>query len=104
MPTDIGPDEFTSLWCVTNRINCCDIDGEQTPQGAWFDPSSTEIQSSSFFITSHGNSVVRLQRISSMATPSGIYRCDVPDSNGEMQTLFAGLFLNTEGIHMYMIV
>ena len=36
-----------------------------------------------------------------MAAPSGIYRCDVPDSSGEIQSLFAGLFLNTEGTYVY---
>lgn len=92
--TEIGGDIISSLWCVTNKQDCCV--GENRA-GDWFYPNSTRIQdTSSDFSVTRGSSVVRLMRQGEQVA-TGIYACMIANSNGVIETLYAGLYPVNQG-------
>ena len=77
-----------ALNCVTNSsVNCCN----NTDVGGWRDESGTPVyqgaDGTTCLYVTRGDGVISLHRNCSDHTP-GLWRCDIPDSSGEMQNLY----------------
>ena len=87
---DIG-DGDRALNCVTNSsVNCCN----NTDVGGWTDESGRPVYLGADGITclyvTRGDGVISLNRKRGCTDhTSGLWRCDIPDSSGEMQSLYA---------------
>ena len=83
--------EEVSLKCVTNMsINCC----HDTNVANWRDERGELVQEGAddgtcLYVT-RGDGVISLNRRNSDCIPptSGLWRCDIPDSSGEIQSLY----------------
>ena len=84
-------DEGGALKCVTNMsINCC----HDTNVSNWRDERGELVQEGTddgtcLYVT-RGDGVISLNRRNSDCIPptSGLWRCDIPDSSGEIQSLY----------------
>ena len=83
-------DEENSLKCVTNTsIDCCN----DASVGNWRDVRGSLFQeggdgSSCLYVT-RGDGEISLNRKSGCTDhTSGLWRCDIPDSSGDMQSLY----------------
>ena len=91
-----------SLRCLTDLPACCrrpytDPMG-RSALGNWFFPNGTRVVSSGLWWDFHrtrGRMVVLLQRRRGGAV--GIYRCNVPDQNGEKLNLYVGVYTTNTG-------
>ena len=92
----IGEGQDDSLHCVTNNSECC-----SNGQGNWYDEGGYEVHqgsdgNSDLYVT-RGPRVVYLNRRTGGST--GLWRCDIPDSNGAQQSLYIYLGTPFTGIH-----
>ena len=92
----IGEGQDGSLHCVTNNSECC-----TNGQGNWYDERGYEVHEGS-----DGNSdlyVTRGQRVVYLNNRTGgsvgLWRCDIPDSNGVQQSIYIYLGTPSSGIH-----
>ena len=93
------PGSVGALNCLTNNTSCCrGRDGMAA--GEWFLPGQTDPvvgvnspnAASADFTRARAPSVVLLNRRNIFATdPSGVYTCQIPDSSGELRTLYIGV-------------
>ena len=86
----IGEGHNDSLHCVTDNSDCC-----RNEEGNWYDETGGEVQqgsdrNSSLYVT-RGDGVVYLNR--RRGGSSGMWRCDIPDSNGVQQSIY--IYLGT---------
>ena len=93
----IGEGQGTSLHCVTDNSGCC----TNGPQGNWYDERGDEVHqgsdgNSDLYVT-RGQGVVYLNRRTGGSV--GLWRCDIPDSNGVQQSLYIYLGTIETGIH-----
>ena len=93
----IGEGENNSLRCVTDYSDCCAGAGSYV--GNWFDRDGSEVHQGSdgatdLYVT-RGEGVVYLNRITGGV--SGMWRCDIPDSDGLMQSIYIFLGSSTTG-------
>ena len=91
----IGEGQDDSLRCVTNSSECC-----SNEQGNWYDERGDEVHegsdgNSDQYVT-RGQGVVYLN-CRGEGSP-GLWRCDVPDSNGVQQSLYIYLGTQETGI------
>ena len=82
--TDIGEDT-NALLCVTDRSDCC-----SSPNGEFYYPDNTAVGFSNTnpLYRNRGPQVVRLNRRTNTLSPTGVYRCEIPDSSGRMQNIY----------------
>ena len=97
-PVIIGEGQNDSLHCVTDNSDCCNA--INNTQGYWYDPMEREVQQGpdrkrDMYVT-RGDGVVYLNR--KRGGQSGIWRCDIPDSNGLQQSIYIYLGTTTIGI------
>ena len=90
----IGQDA-TALRCVTNRAGCCTDPSE----GDWTDPEGGDVfegvtGASTVYVTRE-TAEVRLNRIT--GGDIGMWRCDIPDSSGDLQMLYIYLGDSSSG-------
>ena len=82
----IGEGDDDSLKCLTNNTRCC----TDPDVGNWTDERGGAVhQGASGAITiyvTRGDGVVSLNRITGGS--AGMWRCDIPDSSGVMQSLY----------------
>ena len=95
-PANIREGHNDSLHCVTDNSDCC-----TNGQGNWYDETGGEVQQgsdgdSNLYVT-RGDGVVYLNRRRRGST--GMWRCDIPDSNGVQQSIYIYLGTPTSGIH-----
>ena len=90
------PGAVGALYCLTNNTNCCrGRDGLSA--GEWFLPGQTGPvvgvnATSADFDRARGPSAVLLNHRNFFVTgPSGMYTCQIPDSSGELRTLYIGV-------------
>ena len=103
--TDIGSSFFMSaLFCLTPSLECCS--DSETPNAAsvtreWYLPDGRPVTSdnSLLFIKSRVSSAVSLHndRFSSTIAPSGVYRCEIPDTSGTSQNIYVGIYPQGDG-------
>ena len=90
-----------SLHCLTDLPACCRrpyTGPMRSALGNWFFPNGTRVVSSGNrwdFHRTRGQMVVFLHRRRGGAT--GIYRCNVPDQNGEQLNLYVGVYTANTG-------
>ena len=92
---NIGEGHNDSLHCVTDNSDCC-----SNGEGNWYDETGGEVQqgsdgSSSLYVTRR-DGVVYLNR--RRGGRSGMWRCDIPDSNGVQQSIYIYLGTHITGI------
>ena len=93
----IGEGHNDSLHCVTDNSDCC-----SNGEGNWYDESKREVHqgpdgpSDRLYVT-RGDEVVYLNR-RERGGDSGMWRCDIPDSNGAQQSIYIYLGTPASGI------
>ena len=93
----IGVGVNNSLRCVTDYSDCCTGTGSDV--GNWFDRNGSEVHQepggdTNLYVT-RGERVVYLNRNKGGAI--GMWRCDIPDSDGMMQSIYIYLGTPTTG-------
>ena len=89
--TDIG-EGADALVCKTSLTNCC-----ATPPnrfGEFYYPSGALVSINSRgedFYRNRGDQVIRLNRREGVTSPSGRFRCEIPDARGVVQNVFITL-------------
>ena len=87
------------LFCSTDRKN-----DEFNIPGSWFLPNGSKISSATTntpsLYTALGNQTqsVGLNITNSAESPRGIYHCEMMDRNNNTHHLYAGIYLENEGI------
>ena len=98
--TNIGTGE-DALHCITDRESCCrSHDGGES--GEWYQPGQMAVSengrvSREDFSRNRGPSSVLLNRRNGATSPTGLYRCEVLDSGGVSQSVYIGLYGDSEG-------
>ena len=91
----IGEGQDDSLRCVANNSECC-----TNGQGNWYDERGDEVHQGSDgkseLYVSRGQGVVYLNRRTGGSV--GLWRCDIPDSDGVRQSLYIYLWTPKTGI------
>ena len=92
----IGEGQGNSLHCVTDNFECC-----SNGQGNWYDERGDEVHegsdgNSDLYVT-RGQGVVYLNNRTGGSV--GLWRCDIPDSNGVQQSIYIYLGIRGKGIH-----
>ena len=92
---NIGEGHNDSLHCVTDNSDCC-----SNGEGNWYDETRGEVHQgpdgdSSLYVT-RGDGVVYLNR--RRGGSSGMWRCDILDSNGVQQSIYIYLGTNITGV------
>ena len=102
---DIGVGDH-ALHCITNRQQCC-RNYHGGASGNWFLPGQNsgiggggESGSTADFSRSRRHIAVLLNRRNNATSPTGLYRCEVLDSGGVLQSLFIGVYGDTGGEHI----
>ena len=90
-----------SLHCVTDNSSCC-----SNGAGKWYDRSGGELEQgpdggSGLYFT-RGDGVVYLNR-RNRGGISGMWRCDIPDSNGVKQSIYIYLGIPRTGILLFVM-
>ena len=88
--TDITESE--PLLCVTDRIDCCPPEDSGVSNGQWYFPDESVVPEGSegnFYQTS-AFAAVRLHHMNGIT--NGIYRCDIPDTVGTVQSRHIGIY------------
>ncbi len=88
--SDIGVNE-TGLLCYTNKSDCCGAHPNRA--GEWYFSNGTRVKnlatSQVEFYRNRGMQVVRLNRGVKTSKQRGRYRCEIPDANNNMQSIYA---------------
>jgi hypothetical protein len=82
----------TTLFCSTDRMDCCTDEFSIARSGNWFLPNGSKIAS----IT--GNQTIGLDLTNSIDLPSGIYHCEMMDRENVTHHLYAGIYPENEGV------
>ena len=97
-PVHIGEGHNDSLHCVTDNSDCC-----SNGEGNWYTETGGEVHqgsngdSDNLYVT-RGDGVVYLNRRT--GGTSGMWRCDIPDSNGVQQSIYIYLGTPTTGVQL----
>ena len=95
--TDIGTGS-AALLCTTTYVFCCSSANRDTH---WYFPNGSQVVNDGtlpYYRTRSTNPqrAVLLHR-NPQGTTTGIFRCDIPDANGELQSVFVGIYDNDTG-------
>ena len=95
-PVHIGEGHNDSLHCVTDNSDCC-----SNGEGNWYTETGGEVHQGSYgdsdnLYVTRGDGVVYLNR--RRGGSSGMWRCDIPDSNGVQQSIYIYLGTPTTGV------
>ena len=97
---DIGEND-EALLCYTNASDCCKAPAQIV--GQWHFPNGVPIDistalASEEFYRNRAQSVVRLNRRNNATSPNGVYRCEIPDANGDSQNIYIGIYPSRSGV------
>ena len=89
-----------TLFCLTPNTECCS--SSETPSGGtigeWYLPDGTLLSTAgTAFTRGHVASAVTLNRLFSGTSPTGVFRCDVPDASGTSQSVYIGIYRESDG-------
>ena len=90
--SDIGEEE-SALYCITDEEQCCsssETGGSEL--GNWFFPTQDEVDTTGDIYSSRGASAVWLNRRNNAQSPTGVYRCEIPDATGDIMSFYTGVF------------
>ena len=100
--TAIGEGDTAALLCLTDQEMCC-RGSDGVPGGDWYYPNNGSLVPFGFempMASIYQNRVasrVRLNRRDDAQSPTGVYRCEIPDASGTEQSIYVGLYLESEG-------
>ena len=90
-----------ALRCTTTNSDCC---SSGNPTSQWYFPNGTQVPnrgmsppSMTFSRTRSTSPGTVLLHRNSEATTTGIFRCDIPDASGDLQSVYVGIFTATTG-------
>lgn len=98
--SDIGEGDNAFL-CITNNNTCCNnaLTGRK---GEWYYPTGSAVRfegSGDDLYRNRGRSVVRLHHRNNTSSPTGMYRCDIPDNKtSDLKPIYIGLYRAGEGV------
>ena len=87
---DIGEGDH-ALLCKTDKVECC---GNPNRFGEFFYPGGSRVpikKSNQGFYRNRDKQQIRLNRRIGIVSPTGVYRCEIPDSNNVMQKVFINI-------------
>ena len=91
----IGEGDSFALLCRTDNTQCCrmrDNLPDRVAFGQWFFPNGDEVgNDDGDFFRNRGEGIVRLNRRNNARSPTGRYRCEIPDASGVNQTLYVNI-------------
>ena len=88
---EIGEGDNEALLCLTDFHHFND-DNTSLEVGNWYYPNKSLVETRGDIIyISRGDEVVRLHRTKNVITPTGMFRCEIPDANGTFQNIFVDL-------------
>jgi len=93
--TEIGNDS-AALLCTTITHWCCFSRGGN----GWFFPNGSEVmrdETLPYYRTRARNPGALLLHRNPEGLTTGIFRCDIPDGNNILQSLYVGIYTNTTG-------
>ena len=98
--TDIG-DIFNgpALFCLTPSTDCCsatETPNEATVTREWYLPDGRLPPAGTSFNIEQVSSAVMFY-CNGVTSPTGVFRCDVPDASGTSQSIFVGIYPLTDG-------
>ena len=88
---DIGEGD-SALLCKTDRKDCCGTPPNR--YGEFYYPNGVTVPIASRqqgFYRNSGEQVIRLHRRSTATSPTGKYRCAIPEVDGEIQNIYITL-------------
>lgn len=80
-----------ALSCRTNHPECC----KTSRRGEFFYPNGTMVpikKAGQGFYRDRGEGEIHLNRVEGIMFPTGKFRCEIPNSSGEMQNLYITLY------------
>ena len=86
---DIGEGD-NALLCMTDKPGCCKPPYGPQYEGEFYYPNNSAIgfSSTNSLYRNRGPQVVRLNRRNNDLSPTGVYRCEIPDSNGRNWSIY----------------
>ena len=87
--SDIGESE-NALLCVTDNSNCC----SEIRQGEFFFPDGSMVpisRTGGNFYRNRGSQLIRFNRRNDAMSPTGRYRCEIPDAGGNLVSIFINI-------------
>ena len=90
--TSIGKDQ-DALICKTDKEDCCATPPNRV--GEFYYPGGVQVpirKLGGAFYRTRGNQEIYLNRRAGFNSPSGVFRCDIPNSSGMMQTIYITLY------------
>ena len=97
---DIGEGD-NALLCVTDNPDCCKPPNGNIVQGEFYYPNNILVRnlaSGDSLYRNRGPQVVRLNRKNDVLSPTGVYRCEIPDSTGMNRSIFISIIT---GLHEF---
>ena len=105
--TDIDEGDTAALLCLTDQEMCCRSSDGNGFLGEWYFPNGIVVldgmESNNSIFRNRGASRVRLNRRYNTQSPTGVYRCEVPDRDGTNQSIYVGVYQQSSGI-VYMLL
>ena len=90
-----------ALRCTTTNSGCC---SSGNPASQWYFPSGSQVPnrgvsppSMTFSRTKSTSPGTVLLHRNSEATTTGVFRCDIPDDSGDLQSIYVGIYTATTG-------
>ena len=99
---DIGEGD-NALLCGTDKPDCCKPP-KGPLQGEFYYPNNTLVRnnaSGDSLYRNRGPQVIRLNRRNDVLSPTGRYRCEIPDSSGMNRNIFISITGLHEFIHNF---
>ena len=101
---DIGNTSAEGLLCLTNNTQCCSTDptpSESAASKEWYTPDGHPVgDNNTGFHRNRGAGVVRLLYYNE-PSPTGLFRCEVPDASGDKQSIYVGVYTEEDGMNCY---
>ena len=81
-----------ALFCITDYTQCCSV--LPFRQGEFYYPNGERVGTlgtGDGMYRNRGNQEIRLNRKKGVTSPTGRFRCELPDDNGVLQNLFINI-------------
>ena len=79
---------FSELVCLTNDENCCD----SSSGGRWLFPNDSVVPASGDVYEGRGPSFLSLNSGSGVEVDNGLFRCEIPNTEGVDTTSYIGIY------------
>ena len=89
--SEVGEGE-NALLCKTDKEDCCGTPPNRF--GEFYYPSNIKVpiaKEQQSFYRNRGEKIIRLNRRDGTISPTGKYRCEVPDARGSIQNIYITL-------------